>query len=219
MMTDKSLTFKTKIHGWTFRIKVPTIVTKQTKVLVLLHGHLGDENAMWILTKPLPENIILLAPRAPVKLGEHQFSWHKIDPQWPGIDLYQDLTDQLLRRVDTWVKDNTQGITRYDIMGFSQGAVMAYALAILHPDRVNRSAAIAGFIPNHWKSKIKLVNLSNKRFFIAHGTQDNIVPVEKANQAAQCLREFGANVQLCTAETGHKISANCFNGLGEFFGK
>ena len=94
---------------------------------------------------------------------------------------------------------------------------MAYALAILHPDRINRIAAIASFMPQSWKSELDQYMLKDKRFFIAHGTQDEIVPLEKARKASQWLQEKGAAVTFCTAETGHKISANCFDGLGNFF--
>ena len=216
-MTDKNQTQITIIDGWTFRIKKSSQKSNHEKIILLLHGHLGNEDVMWILTNPLPEGFTLLAPRAPVKLGEDQYSWHEIGPQWPDIDRYKDLTDQLLQRVDSWVKENALEVSRYDLMGFSQGAVMAFALAILHPERVGRTASIAGFIPQSWKPELTKEALKNKQFFIAHGTEDDIIPVKKARQASQWLQEKGAAVTFCTAETGHKISAKCFNGLGKFF--
>ncbi len=216
-MSEKNQTSLIKINGWTFRIKEPHQQSNETRVLLLLHGYFGNENAMWILTNPLPDGYNMLAPRAPVKLGDNQFSWHEIGPQWPDIEHYQNLTDQLLARVDSWTQQNAPNVSRYDVMGFSQGAVMAYALAILHPERVDRIAAIAGFIPQNWKPEVKVDALKNKHFFIAHGTEDETVPVKKARDASQWLEENGADVKFCTAETGHKISANCFNGLGEFF--
>jgi phospholipase/carboxylesterase len=216
-MNDNNQPTLTNIDGWVFRIKAPSPPTSETKILLLLHGHLGNENVMWILANPLPKGYTLIAPRAPVKLGENQFSWHKIQPQWPTLDQYKRLTDQLLTRVDAWAKDNLAGSSPYDVMGFSQGAVMAYALAFLHPDRVKRIAAIAGLIPQNWRPQLDAESLNRTRFFIAHGTQDEIIPVKKARQASEWLKEKGADVSFCTAETGHKLSANCFKGLGEFF--
>jgi phospholipase/carboxylesterase len=216
-MNDHNQSKLNQIDDWVFRIKMPSSPHAEARILLLLHGHLGNEDVMWILTKPLPSGYILLSPRAPINLGENQYSWHNIQSQWPDINFYQKLTDQLVRRVDTWAKSHAPGVEGYDVMGFSQGAVLAYALAILHPNKVNRIAAIAGFIPQHWKSALKSNALNNKNFFIAHGTEDEIVPVQKAQQASEWLSEAGANIKLCTADTGHKISANCFNGLGEFF--
>ncbi|MFW5714006.1 MAG: alpha/beta hydrolase [Brevefilum sp.] len=216
-MVEKNQTHKTQIQGWTFRIKDPPSKTTSAPILLLLHGHLGNEDVMWILTNSLPKGYTMLSPRAPVETGDNQFSWHKIGPQWPEIDLYRELTEKLLIRVDQWAKDNAPKVSRYDVMGFSQGAVLAYALAILHPERIHRTAAIAGFIPQSWKPELTENALKDKSFFIAHGTEDNTVPVKKAQKASKWLKEQGADVTFCTAETGHKISADCFNGLGDFF--
>ncbi len=208
---------KIKLDGWTFRVQYPHSAAGKQRLMLLLHGYQGNENVMWVLTKPLPEDYYLLAPRAPKKMGDDQFSWHQIAPQWPGMEVYQDLTEQLLARVDQWLEREKLNISTFDVMGFSQGAVMAYALALLHPERTNRVAALAGFIPQAWQSSPNPDVFSRKAFFVAHGTQDDIIPIAKARQAADWLNENGAQVTFCEAEIGHKLSANCFNGLGEFF--
>jgi phospholipase/carboxylesterase len=208
---------KIDIQGWTFRVQYPTIPISDQRTMLLLHGHFGNENAMWILTKPIPNSYTLIAPRAPVKTGEDQYSWHGIAQQWPGLEIYTELTDQLLTRVDGWMREQNLNSQNYDVMGFSQGAVMAYALAILHPQRIGKVATLAGFIPRRWLTQINGQLLAGKSFFVAHGKQDDIIPIKKAYQAADWLEDNGAHVTFCAADIGHKLSANCFNGLGEFF--
>jgi phospholipase/carboxylesterase len=208
---------KIEIQGWTFRVQTSSDPSSVQRVLLLLHGHMGNENAMWILTKPIPKSYTLLAPRAPVKTGDDQYSWHEIDPQWPSLQTYTDLAGQLINRVDDWLKDQNHNIQCYDVMGFSQGAVMAYALAALYPQRIGKVAALAGFIPQTWVHELEGQSFSGKSFFIAHGKQDDIIPIKKAHQAADWLEDNGAQVIFCEADIGHKLSANCFNGLGEFF--
>jgi len=216
-MSNYSQPEKTEIDGWSFRIQYPSYVADQNRVLLLLHGHLGNENAMWILTKPLSKDYFLLAPRAPIKTGEDQYSWHEIGPQWPNIQTYKAMAQQLIVRVDHWLGVQNIDNYQFDVMGFSQGAVMAYALAILFPDRIGKVAALAGLIPQVWQDQLDLNSLACKTFFIAHGTQDDIIPIEKAYQAAAWLEQQGAQITFCKADIGHKLSANCFNGLGEFF--
>jgi phospholipase/carboxylesterase len=208
---------KIDIQGWTFRVQYSTDPTSDQHTMLLLHGHFGNENAMWILTKPIPNSYTLIAPRAPLKTGEDQYSWHEITPQWPGLETYTDLTDQLLTRVDSWMQEQNLNSQHYDVMGFSQGAVMAYALAILHPQRIGKVAALAGFIPQRWFDQLNGQSLARKSFFVAHGKQDDIIPIKKAYQAADWLEDNGAHVTFCAADIGHKLSANCFNGLSEFF--
>ncbi len=206
------------LKGWPFRVKPAEQPENPAEVLLLLHGYLGNENVMWVLTKSIPKTYTMLAPRAPIKLGPDQYSWHPIEPQWPALNAtYRPIANDLLNRVDQWVTDNNLVVDRYDVMGFSQGAVMAYGLSFLFPDRINKVAALAGFIPQSWQADLKNISLKNESYFIAHGTQDGTVPFEKAQQAAEFLKEKGARVSFCEADTGHKFGANCFSGLGEFF--
>jgi len=208
------------IDDMTFRVRVPEEPDTADRLLVLLHGHLGNENVMWILTKTIPKSYMMLSPRAPVRLGPDQYSWHAIEPQWPGLDHYQALSEDLLKRVDHWVEDHQITVKRYDIMGFSQGAVLAYALSILHPEKIGKVAALAGFLPRSWKETLANndLQLGGKSFFIAHGIKDDIIPISEARKSAEWLSEKGAEVTFCEADIGHKLSADCFNGLGEFFG-
>jgi phospholipase/carboxylesterase len=216
-MTNNNQPKETKIKDWIFRIKTPSQKADASKLMLLLHGHLGNEKSMWILTKKLPKSYTFIAPRAPVKTGENQYSWHEISQQWPGLDHYKDLAEMLLDRVHKWCEDNAIECNRFDVMGFSQGAVMAYALAFLYPEEVGKVAALASFIPQGWKSEIDPRSIKNKSFFIAHGTEDEIIPIQKASKAAEWLNENGADIRFCKADIGHKLSADCFKGLGKFF--
>ena len=152
-MPENPSTELINISRWPFRISKATDEITTARVLLLLHGHLGNENVMWIFTKSIPGGFTILSPRAPLKLGPNQFSWHKIGPLWPDIQYYQDLSNELLSRVYMWLEENEIQVRRFDLLGFSQGAVMAYALAILQPERIRHVAAIAGFIPNTWKKQ------------------------------------------------------------------
>jgi len=207
------------VDNWPFKVLIPTKEpAREKRILLLLHGHLGNENVMWILTKPIPKDIIMLAPRAPVQLGPDQYSWHPIRPQWPDLDgTYRDLGSGLLSRVDQWVRKNGLNVTQYDVMGFSQGAVMAYALSFLFPQRINKVAALAGFVPQIWQSTMKRLSLSGRSYFIANGTGDEVIPIQKAHQTIEWVKEKGAQVTYCEGHTGHKLSAGCFKGLGDYF--
>jgi len=208
---------KTEIMGWTFRIQTPPNPSSNQRVMLLLHGHLGNENVMWVLTKPIPKDYYFLAPRAPVELGENQYSWHGFASQWLDLQAYKTLVDEVLSRVDQWMQDHQLDNKIIDIMGFSQGAVMAYAIAILYPHRVRRVAALAGFVPHSWIYAFKPPPFSNLSLFIAHGSRDDVIPIKKSRQAAAWFKKHGAQVSFCEADIGHKLSANCFKGLGEFF--
>jgi phospholipase/carboxylesterase len=208
---------KIEVQGWTFRIHLPAKLADPIIPLLLLHGHLGNENVMWTFSEPIPDTTLMIAPRAPVKMSTEQFSWHEISPQWPSMERYQSLVDELMAGVKALLDREGLSVSRYDLMGFSQGGVMAYAFAILHPESVRRVAALASFIPQSWIKQCNSASLEQQEFFIAHGTEDEIIPISKARQAANWLKEKNAKVTFCEADIGHKVSVDCFNGLGKFF--
>jgi phospholipase/carboxylesterase len=216
-MGKKNEPIRIEIRGWPFRVRKPGKNQENPEVLLLLHGHQGNEDVMWILTNPLPDHFWMLAPRAPVQTAQDGYSWHEIGQTWPDLEMYRTLTKELLSRVDDWMEENQVHPEKVHLMGFSQGAVMVYALGFLYPDRIGKMAAIAGFFPGDWRDALDQHAFQDKQIFIAHGTRDEIIPIEKARQAADVLEGAGAQVHFCSAETGHKLSANCFNGLGDFF--
>ena len=207
------------IDGQPYQVYSPSKAEEDHRIMLLLHGHLGNEKVMWVLTKPIPDTYTMLAPRAPVQTGPDQYSWHAITPQWPDLETYQSLADVLIKQTQNWAEANNKPVQQIDVMGFSQGAVLALAMGILFPEKVGRTAILAGFLPRTWIADLPAVSsaLTNKPFCIAHGTQDEVVPIAKAQRAADWLKEKGADVTFCAADTGHKLSANCFNSLGKFF--
>ena len=59
--------------------------------------------------------------------------------------------------------------------------------------------------------------MAGKPFFVAHGTQDKLVPVERARASIELLEQAGAQVTFCEAEVGHKVSLECLHGLEAFW--
>ena len=140
-----------EIDGWPFRVQQPSQPNEKTKLLLLLHGHLGNENVMWPLINRILGTYYILAPRAPIRLGVDQYSWHEIQPQWPKIKLYEEITDQLIRSIEVWLEEQELNCAQLDVMGFSQGAVLACAFALHHLEKVRKIAALSGFIPQSWQ--------------------------------------------------------------------
>lgn len=105
----------------------------------------------------------------------------------------------------------------FDLMGFSQGAVMVYLLALLKPDRIRKMAALSGFIPRGQAIKPSGKSLAGKPVFVAHGRQDELIPVSMAQRSVAQLKEWGARVTYCESDAGHKVSKECLQSLEKFF--
>jgi phospholipase/carboxylesterase len=105
------------------------------------------------------------------------------------------------------------------IIGFSQGAALAYSIATVYPERVATLAGLSGFLPDGASTWLVPNRLSGLPVFIAHGTEDNLVPIERARMSVGLVEGAGAVVTYCEDNVGHKLSAKCFRGLEAFYEK
>lgn len=186
-------------------------------VLLLLHGWTGDENSMWVFESRLPQDNIIIAPRGifPSPLGG--YGWRKSNgDRWPNMDDFTpaiNSINELISKIELVQAD----FSCLYLVGFSQGAALAYAFSIEYPDRVSAIAALSGFLPKDVESTIENSNLNGLPIYITHGSQDELVPVDRARYAVETLTQAGAKVSYCEEEVGHKLSATCFNGMESFF--
>ena len=172
---------------------------------------------MWIFTREFPENFLLLAPRAPFKTTTSGFGWTELHHQeFSKASDFSPVTGALMNDIQSLLSHLKQPNSPIHLIGFSQGAALSYYLAATHSDQIGKVACLAGFLPENVDSFIEKGVFVGKEFFIAHGTQDETVPVHYAREAVQKLQEAKARVIYCEADTGHKLGTSCFRGLNAF---
>jgi phospholipase/carboxylesterase len=204
----------TTFEDWTLRLRPPS--GGSGRVLLMLHGWTGDENSMWAFARDLPATDWLIAPRAPY-LAPSGYSWRATHQGWPGFDDLQPSAARLLDLLDRWGIANGVATSQVDLIGFSQGAAMCVTFSLVYPSRIGRLALLAGFAPPGADHFIADRPLAGKSVFVAHGLQDERVPVEYARFTVQFLESCGASVSYCESETGHKVGAECRRELADFF--
>jgi phospholipase/carboxylesterase len=189
----------------------------QSRLLLLLHGWTGDENSMWIFSSRLPKNYLLLAPRGLVSTPLGGYGWQSTSAQaWPRASDFKPAIDAVIRLVDS-IEFPELDLTSFDLMGFSQGAALAYAIALTYPEKIIKIAGLSGFLPEGLDLEISRGALKGKKIFVAHGRQDEIVPVSEARQVVQGLKDANAEIVYCEEDVGHKLSSGCFRGMVAYF--
>jgi phospholipase/carboxylesterase len=123
----------------------------------------------------------------------------------------------LIRLVDDYSASVGLEVNTFDAMGFSQGAAMCSLLAVLYPERVRKVGILAGFVPSGLEELVSQRPLQGKPFFVAHGTKDQTVTIERARDSIEILEQAGAQVTYCEDDVGHKVSATCLRALKSFF--
>lgn len=219
------MTDMTEIAGLTLRVQTPDGPGPHPLIL-MLHGLGGNEDVMWIFASRLPKNALLVAPRGlhPSKIGG--YSWIPEDGSTGGqtrrgrADLaladFRPAMDALQNLLTPENFPNAR-LDKIGLVGFSQGAALAYSLALTYPQRVAALAGLAGFAPLDAEEPAAARPLTGRTVFITHGTQDATVPFERAQHARRVFETAGAQVILCSDDVGHKLSANCFRGLAGYF--
>lgn len=211
----------THLANWHLRLRIPDGEGPHP-VILMLHGWTGDENAMWIFNSRLPKDALLIAPRGLYGTPLGGYGWHTYqNGVWPIVEDFRPSVNALIELLTPEYFMNLDiDISRFSsthIVGFSQGAALAFSLALMHPERVISIAGLSGFLPEGSSSFITHEPLIGKKVFLAHGTTDKLVPVERARNAVDLLRTAGAEVTYCEDDVGHKLSASCFRGMESFF--
>jgi phospholipase/carboxylesterase len=190
--------------------------------MLLIHGLTGDENSMWVFARNLSSDYWIVAPRAPhvsgIELGG--YSWRPSADEAedrPGLEQLRDSAEVLIRLVDEYAGSAGIEASMFDVMGFSQGGAMASVLTFLYPHRIRKAAILAGFVPGGLEELLSRRPLDGKPFFVAHGTKDETVTVERARASIEILERAGAQVTFCEDDVGHKVSATCLRALKDFF--
>jgi len=177
--------------------------------MVTVHGWLGNEHVMAIFERALPEGVAVFSPRGPV-IADGGYGWFADRDAgtdfMPGLDA---LHEYVRRLPEAYPLDPA----RIFLMGFSQGTAMGYGLMLKEPGLVAGLAALAGFLPTPAQIWAEPGRLEGKPVFIAHGMEDERVPVVEAHRAREALTRAGAEVAYHEYPTSHKMNAQGMRDL------
>ena len=172
-------------------------VTDPDGLLVLFHGRGADERDLFPLLEVLDPARRLLAatPRGPLHLppgGAHWYAVHEIGSPDPAT--FTDTLALASEWLDALAADTGIAAERTVLGGFSQGAVMTYALGLgAGRPRPAGLIALSGFVPTVRGFELDLAE-PLPRVVIGHGALDPVISVEWGQRAHALLVEAGAEV-------------------------
>jgi phospholipase/carboxylesterase len=177
-------------------------------LLVLLHGRGADEHDLLPLANLLdPERkLLVVTPRGPLSLPPGGAHWYVIrELGYPDPPTFLPTFAAATAWLDGLVEETGLGWERVALGGFSQGAVMSYALA-LGAGRPRPAALIAlsGFMPSVPGFELDLTP-PFPPIAIGHGTYDPVIGVEWGRSARETLEQAGAEVVYRESPMQHAI--------------
>jgi phospholipase/carboxylesterase len=165
--------------------------------LVLFHGRGADENDLYPLLDFLdPERRLVAAtPRGPLSLPPGGAHWYIVrEIGFPDRETFEASYRLAGEFLTAFAEETGVPPERTVLGGFSQGAVMTYALS-LGRGRPRPAALIAlsGFIPTVDGFDLDL-SPPLPPVAIGHGTYDPVISVEWSRRATRQLEEAGAEI-------------------------
>ncbi|GAB3641310.1 alpha/beta hydrolase [Spirosoma arcticum] len=192
-------------------------------LLLLLHGVGSNEEGLLGLFGDVDPRFLVVSAQAPFPMGPERYGWYAVDfsSGSPVINAEQADKSRLILVQFISQLAERHGINRQRVylLGFSQGGVMSYHLALTNPDRVAGAVVIGGRILDQTKQRIarpglaasadhSTETLKKLTLYVAHGQQDTVLPIWNTRDARTYLSDLGVAVQYQEYPTGHHITAD-----------
>ena len=205
-------------------LRQPTIKADNPKALLLLHGYGSNEQDLFSFAGQLPNDLLIISVRAPYNLSFGGHAWYDIylDAQNNKVsDNLQALEslEKLSQFIDLLIDKYNIDKQNFNLLGFSQGAILSYALAFNYPEKINRVIVLSAYI-NEEIMPQKIINekLSHLNFFISHGKYDEVIPIEAARQIPPYLDKHNVKYSYNEYPMGHEVSMACFEDMRQWIG-
>jgi phospholipase/carboxylesterase len=197
-----------------YRLVNPAQATGAKRLLLMLHGVGGNELNLLPVGEQLADaHTLVLSVRAPLMFGPMGFGFYQVDfsSGKPVFNQAQQLDGQHL--LLNFIREAS---TRYGIpagqvylLGFSQGAIMAYDVALTHPAQVRGVLAFSGrMLIESRQHHAPAADIQKVHFFLSHGRHDDKLPAFYADEAVTFLKSLAITPYYEAFEGGHEVSAS-----------
>lgn len=191
--------------------------------IVLLHGRGTSEQDLAPLLDVFDprERLVGAFPRGPLQLPPIGHHWYAVqDDGLPDAETFLATFERLQSWLEGLASRTGAPIERTVLGGFSQGAVMAWALG-LGPGRPRPAGilAMSGALPTVPGFVLQLEDLGGLPVAITHGSQDPLVAVERGRDARDRARAAGADVVYRETDVPHIVDPRVVPGLVSWLGQ
>ena len=184
-----------------YHISRPSSLLENAPLLIMFHGYGSDENDLFSFASELPKELFIISIRAPYTMQPFGNAWYTINfdaeqGKWNDNIQAAESRDLISKFIDEACNSYPVDVNNVTLLGFSQGTILCYAVALIYPEKVKNIIALSGYI----NKDILPENLHNNDyshldFYCSHGNVDQVIPVEWARQTPGFLKTLNIKHQ------------------------
>lgn len=193
---------------------------EKAPVIIMLHGYGSNEADLFELSKTIGDKFYVFSLRAPFKGKDVGYAWYDLNflPNKQLSYNYEQLGEskaKILSFISNACKTYKADSNRVILMGFSQGAITAYEIALTNPKKIKGVIALSGRMLEETKQGLTDQKEAQKlKLFIGHGYSDNIIDIKEAEKANEFLTSKGfKEISFKRYEMPHSISGGELNDI------
>ena len=199
-----------------YLIQEPKVKHDKNPLLLLLHGYRSNEEDLFSFASELPNDSYVISVRAPYDLQPYGHAWYAIhfdadENKFSDNVQAKQSVELIAAFIDEIVKQYPIDAKNVTLIGFSQGAILSYATALTYPEKVSKVVALSGYFNQEIMPEvIDTKAISHLKFFVSHGSVDQVIPVEWARKAKPALENLGLKVEYQEYPVGHGVAPQNF---------
>ena len=208
-----------------YLIREPKIKAEKNPLILLLHGYGSNEQDLFSFASELPEEYYVISARAPYDLQYGSYAWYAInfdadENKFSDHDQAKESRDLIAVFIEELLANYAIDSQQVTLLGFSQGTILSYAVALSYPEKVQRVVALSGYLNEAIiKENYKNNDFSNLQMFVSHGSSDQVVPVIWARKAPGILQDLGIPTVYKEYPVGHGVAPQNFADLKNWLQK
>ena len=197
-------------------VREPKIKLAKNPLLLLLHGYGSNEEDLFSFASELPEEYFVVSARAPYDMMYGSYAWYAInfdadENKFSDIGQAKLSRDLIAKFIDELIENYPIDAKKVTLIGFSQGSILSYAVALSYPEKVQRLVAMSGYLNTEIAvDGFENNNFSDLKIYASHGAVDQVIPVEWARKTPAILENLGINCVYKEYPIGHGVSPQNF---------
>lgn len=190
--------------------------------VIALHGHGAHAQDLIGLAPHLAGGRLLwICPQAqhPIEPSFFGFTWFQRDPATGqrAADEPERTIEVVRGFLDVAFERYRVDPARVVLLGFSQGGMLGYGLALAEPGRFRGLAALSTSLSEEQAARLMPgTGVEGLPVLVQHGTQDEAISVERARESRERLRALGIEPEYHEYAMGHAIGQQSAGDLSRW---